>query len=140
MFNQPIGSPVLIGREREIAILQLLVDQAKQGHGQVLLLSGEAGIGKSRLLTEGKRQASEQGFLVLQGTCFPTDRSAPYAPLLDLFASSTISDLLSVSPANSEPLIRALSHLFPGLLDHISGEPSWSTIGPEQEKRRLFGR
>jgi hypothetical protein len=37
----------------------------------VLLLSGEAGIGKSRLAAEGKRQASEQGLLVLQGNCFP---------------------------------------------------------------------
>src|SRR2546421_2885133 len=88
MSNQPISSPVLIGRERERATLSALIDQVKQGHGQVLLLSGEAGIGKSRLLAEGKRQGSSQGFLVLQGTCFPTDRSSPYAPLLDLLSSS----------------------------------------------------
>jgi predicted ATPase len=136
MFNQPIRSPVLIGREREIATLSALVDQVKQGHGQMLLLSGEAGVGKSRLLAEGKRQASEQGFLVLQGSCFPTDRSSPYAPLLDLLSSSHTQEMLSLSTANPEPLARELARLFPGLLDHASSEPSLPPIEPEQEKRR----
>ncbi len=138
MFNQPIRSPVLIGREREVATLQTLIDQARQGRGQVLLLSGEAGIGKSRLLAEGKRQAGEQGFLVLQGNCFPTDRSAPYAPLLDLLSSSQTQDLLFSSPAEPEPLARELARLFPGLLDHASGETPLQPLEPEQEKRRLF--
>jgi DNA-binding CsgD family transcriptional regulator len=137
-LNQPISSPVLIGREREVAILQSLIEQARQGHGQVLLLSGEAGIGKSRLLAEGKRQASEQGFLVLQGTCFPTDRSSPYAPLLDLLSSSHTQELLSLSPANPGPLARELARLFPGLLDHTASEPASPLIEPEQDKRRLF--
>jgi len=111
VFNKPISSPVLIGREREIATLQSLIDQVKQGHGQMLLLSGEAGIGKSRLLAEGKRQANEQGFLVLQGTCFPSDRSSPYAPLLDLLSSSHTEELLSLSTPNPDPLARELARL-----------------------------
>jgi DNA-binding CsgD family transcriptional regulator/tetratricopeptide (TPR) repeat protein len=138
MSNQHISSPVLIGREREVATLQSLIDQVRQGRGQVLLLSGEAGIGKSRLLAEGKRQASEQGFLVLQGICFPTDRSAPYAPLLDLLSSSHTQELLSLSTPNQDPLARELARLFPGLLDHASSEPASPPIEPEQEKRRLF--
>jgi len=138
MFNQPICSPVLIGREREIATLQSLIDQVKQGQGRVVLLSGEAGIGKSRLLAAVKRRASEQGFLVLQGACFPTDRSSPYAPLLDLLSSSQTQELLSLSTTNSEPLTRELTRLFPGLLNYASSETSSSTIEPEQEKRRLF--
>ena len=136
--NQPIGSPVLIGREKEQAHLQALIDQVRRGQGQVLLLSGEAGIGKSRLAAEGKRQASEQGFLALQGNCFPTDRFSPYAPLLDLLSSSRTQELLSLSTANPEPLGRELARLFPGLVDHASGEPSSRAIEPEQEKRRLF--
>jgi len=136
--NQPISSPVLIGREREQAHLHALIDQVRRGHGQVILLSGEAGIGKSRLAAQGKRQASEQGFLVLQGTCFPTDRSSPYAPLLDLLSSSHAQELLSLSTANPEPLARELARLFPGLVDHTSDETSWRPIEPEQEKRRLF--
>jgi predicted ATPase len=136
--NQPISSPVLIGREREQAHLHALIDQVRQGHGQAILLSGEAGIGKSRLAAEGRRQASGQGFLVLQGTCFPTDRSSPYAPLLDLLASSQAQELLSLSTANPDPLVRELARLFPGLVDRASDDTSLRGIEPEQEKRRLF--
>jgi DNA-binding CsgD family transcriptional regulator/tetratricopeptide (TPR) repeat protein len=136
--NQPAGAPVLIGREREVATLRSLIDETRQGRGHVLLLSGEAGIGKSRLLAEGKRQASDQGLLVLQGACFPTDRSAPYAPLLDLLASSPARDLLSPSAATPTPLARALTRLFPGLLDPTSDDTPLHAIDPEQDQRRLF--
>src|SRR5260370_40156933 len=136
--KQPISSPVLIGREREQAHLHALIDQVGQGHGQAILLSGEAGIGKSRLAAEGKRQASGQGFLVLQGTCFPTDRSAPYAPLLDLLSSSQTQELLALSTSDADPLARELAKLFPGLVDHASEETSLRSIEPAQEKRRLF--
>jgi DNA-binding CsgD family transcriptional regulator/Tfp pilus assembly protein PilF len=138
MSSQPIRSPILIGREKEVATLSALLDQVKQGRGQVILLSGEAGLGKSRLAAEGKQQASSQGFLVLQGICFPTDRSSPYAPLLDLLSSSHTQDLLPLSTVNPEPLARKLATLFPGLLDHASGEPSSPASEPGQDKRRLF--
>src|SRR5260370_34921542 len=78
--NQPISSPVLIGREREQAHLHALIDQVGQGHGQAILLSGGAGVGKSRLANEGRRRPSEQGFLVPPGPCFPPDPTFPYAP------------------------------------------------------------
>jgi DNA-binding NarL/FixJ family response regulator len=127
--NKPVNSPVLIGREREVDALHALIDQVRRGQGQMILLSGEAGIGKSRLAAEGKRQASERGFLLLQGECFPSDHSSPYAPLLDL---------LSLSIANTEPLVRELASLFPALLDHATEETSSRALEPEQEKRHLF--
>ncbi len=84
LFGTPISCPVLIGRTAELTALHLLVDRARSGTGQIVLLSGEAGIGKSRLAAEAKTYATAQGFLLLRGQCFPTDRSCPYAPLLDL--------------------------------------------------------
>ena len=128
--NTPVSSPVLIGRQVEVARLHALIDQARNGHGQVVLLSGEAGIGKSRLAAEVKMQAQAHGFLVLQGSCFPTDRSSPYAPLLDLLASS--------QTVNLEPLARELALLHPGLMPLSSGETQLRPLDPEQEKRRLF--
>ena len=136
--NQPIRTGELIGREREQVHLRALIDQVRQGHGQAILLSGEAGIGKSRLAAEGRRQASEQGFLVLQGTCFPTDRSSPYAPLLDLLSSSQTQELLSLSTSDADPLARELARLFPGLVDQASEETSSRRVEPELDKRRLF--
>src|SRR5689334_5165773 len=83
-FNQPIVCPVLIERTDDLAALNKLLSQAKSGEGQVALLSGEAGIGKSRLVAELKKDAASQGFLLLQGNCFQADHVFPYAPFLDL--------------------------------------------------------
>src|SRR5574340_881815 len=96
-LNKPIVSPVLIGRSDDLAALQTLIDQAKRGMGQVALVSGEAGVGKSRLIAEGKAYALAQGFKLLQGNCFPGNTSCPYAPLLDLlrthFAGQTETEI-----------------------------------------------
>ncbi len=83
-LNQPVVCPILIGRNAELAALQECIEAAARGQGGVVLLSGEAGIGKSRLMTELQREASVLGFQLLRGQCFPADRSCPYAPLLDL--------------------------------------------------------
>ncbi len=81
-FGTPIICPVLIGRETDLATLQQLIDEAKGGRGRVALISGEAGIGKSRLVAEAKSYAATHNFLLLQGNCFPTD------PLLSLRSSA----------------------------------------------------
>ncbi len=82
--GQAVRSPVLIGRQPYLEQLTLLLAQAQRGHGQVALVTGEAGLGKSRLLAEASQWAREAGWLVLQGNCFEQDRTLPYAPLLDL--------------------------------------------------------
>ncbi len=79
--NKPIVCPILIGRVADLTALHALIDQAKRGEGQVALISGEAGIGKSRLVAEGKTYALAQGFRLLHGNCFPGDVSCPHAPL-----------------------------------------------------------
>ncbi len=53
----------LVGREQEIALLAQEMDQAAAGHGQVVGLTGEAGMGKSRLVAEAVRLASQRGWL-----------------------------------------------------------------------------
>jgi predicted ATPase len=80
VFNKPVVCPVLVGRSGDLAALRTLADLAKRGQGQVALMGGEAGIGKSRLIAEGKTYALAQVFKLLQGNCFPGDTSCPYAP------------------------------------------------------------
>ena len=135
-LNKPIICPILIGRQVEVTTLYALIDQARSTQGQVVLISGEAGIGKSRLVAEAKTYATEQGFLLLQGNCFPTDRSSPYAPLLDLLRSSQAREPLTTYTANREPLTRDLALLDLDLVPLPSG--GLPPLEPEQEKRRLF--
>jgi predicted ATPase len=132
----PIICPTLVGRAGHLATLQLLVEQAKQGGGHVALISGEAGIGKSRLVAEAKAYAMAQGFLLLQGNCFPTDLTYPYAPLLDLLRSLVASNPQASLAAAVKTLARDISPLLPELVpDQTIALPS---LEPEQEKRRLF--
>src|SRR5437588_3974982 len=138
LFGTPILCPVLIGRGAELTALRLLVDRARSSKGQLVLLSGEAGIGKSRLVAEAKTYATAQGFLLLQGQCFPTDRSCPYAPLLDLLRSYVATSSLELVDTEMGSLASALSPLLPDLLPLPSDLPSLPPLEPSHEKRRLF--
>ncbi len=140
-FTSPIMCPVLIGRVHERTTLRLLADRAKSGQGQVALLSGEAGIGKSRLVAEVKIYAASHDFLLVQGSCFPTDHAIPYAPLLDLLRSF-LSSHPSVLPAPEvKQVVQAFLPLLPDLGYVFAGGtplPTLSSLDPEQEKRRRF--
>src|SRR2546423_3427624 len=137
-FNPSVICPILIGRTAELAAFHLLIDQVKSGRGQVALLSGEAGIGKSRLVAEAKTYATAQGFLRLQGQCFPTDHSCPYAPLLDLLRSHLATSSREQVDTEMGSLASALSPLLLDLLPLPSDLPSLPTLDSEHEKRRLF--
>src|SRR5437763_859544 len=138
LFGTPILCPVLIGRVIELAALHTIVDEVEGGYSRVVLLSGEAGIGKSRLATEAKTYATAQGFLLLQGQCFPTDRSCPYAPLLDLLRSYVATCSGEEVATEMGSLASVLSPLLPDLLPLPSELPPLPPLDPEQEKRRLF--
>src|SRR5437764_935593 len=140
-FHQPIVCPILIDRNNELAILHELIDQAKSGRGQVVLLSGEAGVGKSRLVAEVKSHAAFHDFLLLQGSCFPTDHAIPYAPLLDLLRSFLASHSLATTTAGVMQVAQAFLPLLPDvshLLPEAQKVPPLTSLDPEQEKRRRF--
>ena len=131
----PMITPRLVGRASQLATLQLLVEQAKRGEGHLVLISGEAGIGKSRLVAEVKTSTTSQGFLLLQGNCFPTDVTYPYAPLLDLLRSLFASHPAAPLAIELERLAR---DLFPLLPELVPDQAMPLPLEPEQEKRRLF--
>jgi DNA-binding CsgD family transcriptional regulator len=139
--DKPITCPVLIGRARELAVLKSLIDGARCGHGRIALVSGEAGIGKSRLLAEAKTYAASQGFLLLQGSCFPTDTSCPFAPLLDLLRAFLAHPSTAEAATDLKSFARVLFPILPDL-ELLFPDPSPShqlaSLNPEQEKRRLF--
>jgi DNA-binding CsgD family transcriptional regulator len=137
-FGTPITCPVLIGRSAELTTLCLLADRARSGAGQIVLLSGEAGIGKSRLVAEATTYASAQGFRLLQGQCFPADRSCPYAPLLDLLRSRFAAASREQVVADMGAVASALSPLLPDLLPQPSDRAPLPPLGSAQEKQRLF--
>src|SRR5947209_16710535 len=78
-----VSSRQLVGREQPLGRLMELVQRAADGDAGTALVVGEAGIGKSRLLSEFSRRASEQGALVLTGECVDlAGVELPYAPIV----------------------------------------------------------
>ncbi|MCH8845032.1 MAG: AAA family ATPase, partial [SAR324 cluster bacterium] len=71
------------GRQSELAALHACLEQAVAGQGQFVTVSGEAGLGKSRLLYEFRHAVDRERVTVLQGRCQSYGSKAPYLPLLD---------------------------------------------------------
>ena len=71
---------MIYGRDRERAQLRELLDDAIAGHGSLVLISGEAGIGKTTLVDDLVHEAIEQGCLVLTGGCYDLGTTPPYGP------------------------------------------------------------
>ena len=80
------ASPI-VGREWELAQIEEIVRLAAAGHGQLLAISGEAGVGKSRLLEELVALASQREMYGLGGDCLSYGSQSPYLPWIDLFTS-----------------------------------------------------
>jgi DNA-binding CsgD family transcriptional regulator len=75
----------LVGRERELGVLRDHLAEALGGRGSLVLISGEAGIGKTALAETICREAAEQGALVLVGRCYDLTETPPYGPWVELF-------------------------------------------------------
>ena len=78
-----------VGRAAELAKLRHHLQEARAGHGGLVLLAGEPGIGKTRLTEELTESASELGALVLAGRCYEGEWAPPYGPFAEAIAAYT---------------------------------------------------
>src|SRR5215204_1655135 len=75
--------PVFVGRERELTLLRARLTQSSRGEPGVVSLSGEPGVGKTRLLTELADSAAAHGWRVLVGQAFDSAGMPPYLPFVE---------------------------------------------------------
>ncbi|HEY7907901.1 MAG TPA: AAA family ATPase [Thermomicrobiales bacterium] len=93
----------LAGREKELALLRDKLAAAKEGKGGLVLIGGEAGIGKTTLAEAALHEAARTGFVMLEGHCFDLAETPPYGPWIDLFAHYVPSP---AAPPLPEPFAR----------------------------------
>ena len=136
-----------VARAREIALLEDLLAQAEQGHGQAVLIGGDPGIGKSRLLDEFRRRTSGRAAW-LQGSAVSFGSTWPFHPVIDLlkhaFAiQATDSDDIigeridrATSPlgASFQPAVRFLR----SLLSVDPRDPAIATLDPKLRRAGIF--
>src|SRR4051812_43264619 len=78
-----VSCPTLIGRTAELARLDAALAQARSGSSVLLFVSGDAGIGKSRLIGEFAHRARDNDVIVFSGACLDlAEGTAPYAPFV----------------------------------------------------------
>ena len=142
------GLTPFVGRQAELDTLRQVLERARVGHGQVVSLVGEPGVGKSRLAWEFVHSTSTQGWLVLESTLLSYGRATAYRPVLDLLESyfqlgdrddvqrireKVVGRLLAVD----EALMRTLPALL--ALLGVSGEdPEWQALDPHQRGQRTL--
>jgi class 3 adenylate cyclase/predicted ATPase len=99
----------LVGREEELRLLLKRWEQVQEGYGQVVLLSGEAGIGKSRLVRELRQRLAAEGVLQFAVRCSAYHQQSAFYPLIDLFQRAFRFAPEDSSPDKLDKIERGLS-------------------------------
>ena len=129
--------PELVGRRRELAEVERLFEDEREDPLTVTLLSGDPGVGKSRLAAEFARRLHHRGAVVLAGRS-PQEPLAPYQPFLEAlrhYISSAPLDQLQAIVREHGP---ELQRLLPELGRRISDLPPPAQGRPQTERYRLF--
>ena len=126
-MRQRALAPYLVGRQPQLAELGEYLAQARSGAGSVVMLAGEAGVGKTRLLRElRQRLADDKSVTFLVGHCYEDSPAQPYGPFADLLGR--LNDGFS-------PALVELRQLMPRLVSAAEGDIA---SDPQAERRRLF--
>jgi class 3 adenylate cyclase len=124
---------VLVGREAELTELEDALLAALRGEGRMVLLSGDAGMGKTRLVTELGGRARGIGVTVLSGGCSEATLAMPYLPFLEALGNYIARSDLAVLRERLGESAAELGALFPRL-----GPAPVEASDPAQAKLRLF--
>jgi class 3 adenylate cyclase len=142
------GLTRFVGRDAEIEVLRRSLEHAGAGHGQVVAIVGEAGVGKSRLHWEFTRSHHADGWLVLRSRSVSYARGTPYLPVIALLKAylriqehddprevrERVADKLLTLDRTLEALLTPLLALF----DVPVEDAAWDALDPPQRRQRIL--
>jgi DNA-binding NtrC family response regulator/tetratricopeptide (TPR) repeat protein len=138
-----------VGREREAAALEDLLERARQGRGQVVGILGEPGVGKSRLCYEFVRAHQTNDWLILETSAASYSQATPYLPVIELLKSycqigggHDASKLRDTVADRLRTLGLSLNSTLPAvltLLDSPVEDSAWQALDPLQRRQQLLG-
>jgi predicted ATPase/class 3 adenylate cyclase len=142
------GLTRFVGRHHELDALRQALAQAQAGHGQVVALVGEAGVGKSRLVYECVQAHPTPGWLVLESASVSYGKATPYFPVLDLLRrychvedqdeartvrAKVTGQVLTLDEALQDTLPALLS-----LLEVLPEDSPFRSLDPPQRRQRTL--
>ena len=142
------GLTPFVGRDPEFEQLVCAQQRARDGHGQVVAIVGEAGVGKSRLFHEFTHSHHMRGWLVLEASAVSHGKTISYLPVIDLLKGYCKLDDRDDQRALREKITGKLFTLdeslkpflpaFFGLLDLPVDDPQWQALDPAQRRHRTL--
>jgi class 3 adenylate cyclase len=142
------GLTRFVGRDQELVVMQQALEQASAGHGQVVALVGEAGVGKSRLVYECVHSHRTQGWRVLESASVSYGKATPYFPVLDLLRCyghvEDGDDLRTIRAKVTGQVLTldtALQDMVPALLallDALPDDSPFLQLDPPQRRQRTL--
>jgi class 3 adenylate cyclase len=133
-----LAHPPFVGRAAELAKLTHHLQEARAGHGGLVLLAGEPGIGKTRLTEELAESASERGALVLAGRCYEGEWAPPYGP----FAEATAAYARTAEPEQLRQDLGLgappIARLVAAVRERVPDIPDAVALQPDEERFRLL--
>src|SRR5207247_2635720 len=142
------GLTRFVGRQQELAALQQTLAQAGTGHGQVMAVVGEAGVGKSRLVYEFVHSHHTPGWLVLESASVSYGKATPYFPVIDLLKRychiedrddvRTIRAKVTGQILTLDPVLQETVPALLALLDAVPEDSPFVTLDPPQRRQRTL--
>jgi hypothetical protein len=141
------GLTRFVGRDVEIEHLRRLLGQAGSGHGQVIAIVGEAGVGKSRLVYEFTHSHRIKEWLILEASSVSYGKATSYLPVVDLLKGyfrigdrDTRRDIREKVTGKVLALDRALDVTLPALLAlfDVSEDAQWQALDPSERRQRTL--
>ena len=127
-----------VGREDERAELVRCLDRAALGRGGMVLIGGEPGVGKTRLVEQVLEAAQQRGCLSVTGRCYEVEGTAPFIPFVEIieqYARVVPLDVLRETLGDAAPEV---ARLVPDLRRLIPDIPPVLELPPEQQRHYLF--
>jgi class 3 adenylate cyclase/tetratricopeptide (TPR) repeat protein/ABC-type thiamine transport system ATPase subunit len=142
------GLTRFVGRQQELAALQQALERAGAGHGQVVAVVGEAGVGKSRLLYEFIHSHHTPGWLVLESASVSYGKATPYFPIIDLLKryshvdehddTRTIRAKVTGQVLTLDALLQDTVPALLSLLDALPEDSPFLQLDPPQRRQRTL--
>jgi tetratricopeptide (TPR) repeat protein len=133
-----LAGGVHVGREREVEELCAAADLAFAGRGQLVLVSGEAGIGKTRLAEELATYAHLRDALVLWGRCYEGEGAPPYWPWVQIVRAYAVDHEPKVLAATMGPGAADIAQIVSEVGRRLRDLEPAPALTPEQARFRLF--
>jgi class 3 adenylate cyclase/tetratricopeptide (TPR) repeat protein len=143
------GLTPFVGRQAELAALHAAMEQAEAGHGQVVAVIGEPGVGKTRLFHEFTHASRTQGWLLLESSSTSYGKATPYLPVIGLLKAyfqiedrddgRRVREKLTGRLLTLDPTLGPTLPAFLTLLEVPVEDQTWQTLEPVQRRQRTLG-